>query len=402
MRLRFLIGLCLGLAGRAQIAPAEAEVRFWQARCDRDPADAFSPTRLGLVCLKQLRTTGRNEWETQAESALRLSLKRDPQHVPAMVAMIALCLRVHRFTEAQTLADNAVRLAPDQADALAARGDARLELGQLAAARVDYERVAERAPGLAAQSRLARLEFLEGHPAEAAARLERALAEAPAGTSPETLAQVELQLGELRFRAGDFDRAEALYERARKHAPDLPVTLDHLAELQGGQGKHATARELFETLATRTERPEYRQAVGDLFTAAGDTVAAKTAHDQALAGFLQVAGKNDRRYDHHLAVFFSDVRRDATAAVKWAQRDFDTRDTAFTEDALAWALHLQGESSRAKELLAKALASGIQDAQLFFHAAMIFLSAGDKTTGQQWLARAAAVNPRYQAYHFHR
>lgn len=402
MRFRSLLWLGLALAVSARATPLEDEVRFWEARSERDVADAMSPTLLGQACLKLVRATALAKWETKAFAALEMALARNPEHVPALVALSGLCLRRHAFAEAAKWADEAVRLAPEQAGALAAQGDARLELGRLAEARTDYERVAEMLPGLAAQSRLARLQFLEGHPVEAAIRLEQALTNAPAGVKPETLAQVELQLGELRFRSGAFAEAAAHYQQARQLEPELPAVLDHQAEWRAASGQSASARELFETLATRTQRPEYRQAVGDILKSAGDVEAARPWHEQALRGYLEAAEQADPRYDHHLATFFSDVRRDAPAAVKWARRDFVRRETAFTLDSLAWALHLNGEKAEARQLLDRALASGIQDAQLFFHAAIILLAEGDKAAGQHWLARAAAVNPRYQAYHFHR
>lgn len=394
--------LGLGLAFAAHATPLEDEVRFWEARSARDVADAISPTFEGEACLKLVRVTALAEWETKAEAALRTALSRNPQHVPAMAALSSLCLRRHAFAEAEKWANEAVRLEPDQAVARAARGDARLELGRLAEAKADYQLVAEKAPGLGIQSRLARLQFLEGHPKEAAAALEQALSEAPAGARPETLAQVELQLGELWFRAGDYDRAAQLYGQAQRHAPELPVVLDHQAELEAARGKAAAARGLFEALANRTRRPEYRQAVGDILKSAGDVEAARLWHDQALKGYLEAVEHDDPRYEHHLATYFSDVHRDAAAAVKWARRDFAQRETAFTLDSLAWALHLNGDKTEARQLLDRALASGIQDAQLFFHAGIIVLAQGDKAGGQQWLARAAAVNPHFQSYHFHR
>ncbi|HTH49264.1 MAG TPA: tetratricopeptide repeat protein [Candidatus Limnocylindria bacterium] len=406
MRFRPICWLCfglgLGLSGAVRATPLEDEVRFWEARSARDIADAISPTFEGEACLKLVRATARMEWETKAEAALRTALARNPEYVPALVALSALCLRRHAFAEAAKWADEAVRLEPEQAVALAARGDVRLETGQLAEARADYRRVAEKAPGLGAESRLARLQFLEGQPKEAAAALERALNNPPAGARPETLAQVELQLGELRFRSGDYAGATALYRQAQQHAPELPVVLDHQAELEAAEGQAALARGRFEALARRTLRPEYQQAVGDLLKSAGDETAARAWHDQALQGYLEAARHDDPRYDHHLATFYSDVRRDAAAAVKWARLDFARRQTAFTMDSLAWALHLDGQPAEARKLLDRALATGIQDAQLFFHAAIIVLAEGDKQAGGQWLASAAAVNPHFQAYHFHR
>ena len=142
--------------------------------------------------------------------------------------------------------------------------------------------------------------------------------------------------------------------------------------------------------------------MGDLLVAAGDRARAGPWHDRALKGYLEVAEGGDRRYDHHLATFYSDTRRDPAAAVKWARCDHEQRQTVFTEDALAWALHQDGRREEAGQMIARALARGTEDAGLVFHAAMIRLAAGDKEAGRAHLARAASLNPRYQTYHFHR
>ena len=402
MKLRALFWLSGALVCRASTAPSDAEIRFWQQRSDRDPADAFSPARLGSAFLALSRSTGVPEWETKADAAFRLALARDPEQQTGLVSLSALCLRRHAFAEAERLAAEAIRLSPGRADGYAARGDARLELGQIAGAREDYARADALSPGLAMSSRLAHLRWIEGQRAEACALLAAALGDASAGADPMAVAQVKLQLGELRFRSGELGQARTLYTAAAGLLPGHPSATERLAELRGAEGDLIGAKEMFEGCADRTGRPEYYQAVGDLLVAAGDRAGAGPWHDRALKGYLQAAEGGDRRYDHHLATFFSDTRRDPAAAVKWARRDHEQRQTVFTEDALAWALHQDGRREEAERMMARALARGTEDAGLHFHAAMIRLAAGDKEAGRDHLARAASLNPRYQAYHFHR
>ena len=402
MKLRALLWLSAALVCRAAAVPSDEELRFWQERGDRDPADAFSPARLGSAFLARLRSTGASKWETKAEAAFRLALARDPGQHAALVSLSALCLRRHAFAEAERLASESIRLSPGSADGYGARGDARLELGRIDEAREDFSRAADLTPGLAARSRLAHLRWLEGHRDEACSLLAAALDDVSPGADPEAVAQVKLQLGELKFRSGDFGQARTLYAAAAGLLPGHPAATERLAELRGADGDLIGAKEMFEGCAERTGRPEYCQAVGDLLVAAGDHAGAGPWHDLALQGYLEAAEGGDRRYDHHLAGFYSDTRRDPASAVKWARRDHEQRRTVFTEDALAWALHQDGRREEAGQMMARALARGTEDAGLFFHAAMIRLAAGDKEAGRELLARAASVNPRYQAYHFHR
>ena len=402
MKLRALFWLSAALVCRAAAVPSDAEIRFWQQRSDRDPADAFSPARLGSAYLVLSRSTGVPEWETKADAAFRLALARDPEQQAGLVSLSALCLRRHAFAEAERLALEAIRLSPGRADGYAARGDARLELGRIDEAREDFSRADGLAPGLAMSSRLAHLRWLTGHRAEACALLVAVLGDASTGADPEAVSQVTLQLGELRFRSGELVQARSLYTAAAGLFPDHLAATERLAELRGAEGDLLGAKEMFEGCAARTGRPEYCQAVGDLLVAAGDRAGAGPWHDRALKGYLEAAEGGDRRYDHHLATFYLDTRRVPAAAVKWARRDHEQRQTVFTEDALAWALHQDGRREEAGQMMARALARGTEDAGLFFHAAMIRLAAGDKEAGRDHLARAASLNPRYQTYHFHR
>lgn len=108
-----------------------------------------------------------------------------------------------------TLDALAVRV-PDQAVVLHLRGGARLANGDRQGARADFERVVQLAPGLdAAVVNLARLDALEGRPADGIARLERRIAEHP------DAAALRTDLGQLLLASGRDDAALRAWEQAR-------------------------------------------------------------------------------------------------------------------------------------------------------------------------------------------
>jgi tetratricopeptide (TPR) repeat protein len=107
-------------------------------------------------------------------------------------------------------------------------------------------------------------------------------------------------------------------------------------------------------------------------------------------------------YYHHLASLYADARHDGAEAVKWAQKDLALRPNFATQDALAWALYRAGRFAEALDEMTKALSSGVKDAHLFFHAAMIHLAAGRTDEGKRFLQRAADTNPGYENFHAHR
>jgi hypothetical protein len=71
-------------------------------------------------------------------------------------------------------------------------------------------------------------------------------------------------------------------------------------------------------------------------------------------------------------------------------------------DALAWALFKAGKNEEALDLTTRALATGVLDAHILYHAGMIRMGSGDIPGGSAELQKAMKVNPRYNTFHVHR
>ena len=65
-------------------------------------------------------------------------------------------------------------------------------------------------------------------------------------------------------------------------------------------------------------------------------------------------------------------------------------------------MYRNGEFPAALNTMEKALTSGVKDAHVFFHAAMIHLAAGKTDEGKQLLKKAGEINPGYENFHAHR
>jgi tetratricopeptide (TPR) repeat protein len=215
-------------------------------------------------------------------------------------------------------------------------------------------------------------------------------------------AWVELQRGLLSLGRGRYAAAADHYDRAGRAYSGYWLVDEHVAELCAARGRFDDAVALYQRVITRAPRPEVQQQFGDLYAFIGKPDLAKPWHDKALAGYLESADRGDVHYFHHLAAFYADVAQDGREAVKWATRDVELRRNYATEDALAWALYRDGQTSEALGASGRALAYGISDAHLFFHAAMIHLAAGRTSDGQRLLRQTAEVNPGYKNFHVHR
>jgi tetratricopeptide (TPR) repeat protein len=215
-------------------------------------------------------------------------------------------------------------------------------------------------------------------------------------------AWVELERGLLELNRGRYQKAAAHYDRADKAYSGYWLVDERRAELLAAGRKFDEAAALFRRIIARAPRPELQQALGDLLAFAGKPDQAKPWHDAALAEYLASAARGEVHYYHHLAGFYADVRQDGAEALKWARKDNELRDNFMTQDALAWALYRDGQFSAARESIKKALASGVRDPHLFFHAAMIHLAAGRTDEGKRLLRTVSDMNPGYENFHVHR
>ena len=215
-------------------------------------------------------------------------------------------------------------------------------------------------------------------------------------------AWVQLQRGVLKLRQGRYEEALAHYDRADRAYSGYWLVDDHKAELLGAEGKFAEAAQLYEQVIARAPRPEFQQALGELYEVLGQRDRAENCYQKALAGYLESAERGDVHFYHHLADFYADVREDGAEAVKWARMDIALRRNFSTLAALAWALYRAGEFAEALETMQQALSSGVADAHLFFQAAKIHKSAGGNGNGERYLQMAQAINPHYRSFHVHR
>ena len=145
------------------------------------------------------------------------------------------------------------------------------------------------------------------------------------------------------FQPRTVGPSEKSYQAALAERPDDAAAQEHLGELRAAQRRYEEAISLYEQAIARTLRPEFRQALGDVYAAMGQPANAGTWHALARGVYLKDIAEGNVHFFHHLAGFFSDTEENPAEAVKWARRDLEFRHTAAAEDALAWALYRGGE-----------------------------------------------------------
>ena len=385
----------------------EHELRFLEDRVQRDPDDIIAQNWLAGIYLQRVRETGSYEWLRRAREAARRSLAsvRAEQNATGLLMQARVEYESHHFAAARDRALALTKIEPGKSRAFALLGDALLEFGDLDQAAAAYEEMQKRkGDPVESETRLARLDLMRGASDSARKHFEKAVEAARdlSPPQPETVAWCLVQLGQLAFNTGQWDAAEKHFRSAIAELPGETGALEHLGELRAAQEKYDEAILLYEKVIARMPRPEFWQAMGDVYAAMGKPAAAATWHARARDAYLKNTQEGNSHYFHHLAGFFSDTEENPVEALKWARKDLELRHSVGARDALAWALYRAGEFESAANASRETLTSGTKNAHILFHAGMIFLAAGDPVRGKEVLAEAARINPRHNSFHVHR
>jgi tetratricopeptide (TPR) repeat protein len=335
-----------------------------------------------------------------AESAIDRAIGEIGSLADLYLLKANLEFRLHRLEKADREVKALARFAGNS-QIVALKAGIAFQQGAYSEAKKGYQSAIEKNPSWDNLARLAYWEAKFGDP-DLADSLYRQAEEEISAKEMRSYAWVELERGLLEFNRGRYDKASAHYQQADKAYSGYWLVEEHIAELLAAERKFDEAAALYKKVVARAPRPEFQQALGDLFLFMGKEDLAKPWHDAALAAYLESAGRGEVQYYHHLVGFYADVRQNGAEAMKWARKDAELRPNFITQDGLAWALYRNGQFPAALDAMEKTLSSGVKDSHLFFHAAMIYLAAGRTGEGKRLLKTVAEINPGYENFHVHR
>jgi tetratricopeptide (TPR) repeat protein len=201
-------------------------------------------------------------------------------------------------------------------------------------------------------------------------------------------------LGHLHFNKGDLKTAEASYQTTLDRQPNYPHAIAGLARVRAAQGRISEAITLYQSLVERLPLPEFAIALGELLDAAGKPEQAKAQFDLVRA-IQQLNANADMNTDMEMALFEAD-HGDPARALQLARAAYTKRPGIYGADALAWALHANGQNEEAWRYAQLALRLGAKDAMLHFHAGMIAAELDGKVReAQRLLSAALSINPHF-------
>lgn len=366
-------------------------IAAWTSNLAANDRDFISAATLGMLYEARARLSGDITDYARAEEAATRSLAIEPRQLDVQALHARLLLATHDFPAALAEAQAIDRAAPDQPAVLAIIADAHLELGDLPAATLLYERIQILASGPAVTARLARVAFLTGNPAGAATQAEAAHAAAAAeGQDGPALSWYAYLAGTLALAGGAPETAATWFDRALEAWPQSHLALAGRARAAAALGDVDRAIAGYRAAIVVAPQPEALTALGDLLALRGDDAGAEEQY-ATVAAIARLQGGEGPVYSRQQVLFSVNHDRDLAAALTLAELELAERRDAYGYDAYGWALLANGRAADADAAIAAALETGIRDATILFHAGEIKAALGDVAAARALLNEALAI-----------
>jgi tetratricopeptide (TPR) repeat protein len=355
------------------------------------PRDAVGWATLGLAYVEQARVSADPSYYPKADGVLARSLRLQPKdNETALTGRAALAAARHDFSGALRLADQALAINAYAARPLAVRVDALVELGRLDDAYDAVRSADRRRPGIPIFTRYAYVMELRGNVKDARRVLTRAV---NAANAPGDLAYVQTQLGELAWSQGDLRGADRGFRAALQADPSYLPALDGRAKVRAARGDVTSAIADRQALVGRAPLPGYAAALGELYESRGQRDKAREQY-AIIAAWTRLARANGVATDLDTALVQADLGN-AAEALRAARAEWAKRRTPFVADALAWALHVNGQDKEALTYAKQATKTGYASAQFDYHRGMIEKALGHRTEARRHLTAALDRNAHF-------
>src|SRR5712692_5485988 len=303
---------------------------------------------------------------------------------------------LHEFEQSVEWATKALAVDPAYQPAHGLLGDAALEMGDYDLAFKHYQKMLDLRPDLSSYSRGAQVLWVTGNQRKAVFMMDKAVN--AGGSYAENTAWARAQLALLLWSQGALLPAEQVLEAALKATPGNHHVLAATAKVRTARGDYAAAIDHYKRAIAVVPQFETVVALGDLYAVTGqkDEAEKQYALVETINRLNLAAGV---RTDLQMAKFYADHDRNVAQAAQEAEAASRTRKTVYAFDTLAWSYYKAGRYEEARQAIRKALARRTPDAEILFHAGMIYARLGDRVTAQQFLYEALSMNPHFHPAH---
>jgi tetratricopeptide (TPR) repeat protein len=373
-------------------SPAQQRIAAAKLQIEADPKKIQAYNELALAYIRRARETADLKYLNDADAALTQGLKLDESDFQLRKSRVALLLSRHQFIEAREQADNLHRRVPDDVMVYGYLAEADIALGKYSEADTNAQWMMNMRPNNTPALLVgARLRTLYGDTHGAIEFLSQAYSQ----TSPvevEELAWIANQIASIQIDSGQDDEAAQTLEQAARAFPDYPYTSENMARVRTNQGRENEAIQLWTAACTVDSDPHVLYELARAQEIAGRIREARANY----AIFEKKANSPDTATDDSkldLILMYAESPARAPDALALALHETNAREDVWTLDAYAWALYVNGKYEEANSAIQKVLGVGIQNAQIFDHAAHIAQKVNHGADAITYFERSAQINP---------
>lgn len=395
LALAFMITLLsfLPVYGQEQPSPAEQKITLARKAIEADPKNYQFYNELALALSRKARETADPSYYEQAEEALKNSFSLQPYNMEGRKMQVWMLLGKHEFKKALEKASELNRQMPDDILTYGFLVDANMELGNYEDAEKAAQWMLDMRPGnVPGLTRAAYLREVFGD-IDGAAELMSAAYQRTPPNEVEDRAWMLTHLAHLQLMSGKIEDSERLLNEALLLFPGYHYALDGLAKVRMAQEKYSEAADLLRQRYDASPHPENLYALAKALEKAGRTKQSKFGFSEfekkALAE-MQNADNSNRE----LIFYYSDIAKKPAEALHIAQNEISRRQDVYTLDAYAWALYMNKKYTEAREQIGKALAIGIRDATMCYHAGAIAIKLNDRKSAAHFLKQSLDMFPQ--------
>ncbi len=370
-------------------------VQEYRKKIGEKPGVISNYVSLARLFLQESRISGKHhEYIPKAEQVLEMALNRKPNDFSAMITRASIFLTKHQFQKARDLALRAIEFNPHNAYARGVLTDALVELGEYDAAVQSCDEMLAIRPDLRSYSRAAYLRELHGQQ-KAAIKAMQMAAEAGA-PGYENRAWAFYNLGNLYLEKGALDTAAFIYRGILDERPHYAFAISGLAQVFTARGAYDQAIEMLVKAIQISPEHLFLEQLATIYR----TLEQPENGAEWLESVLQAYRQHEAggwNVDLEFARFCLDNEIYLAEALRRTEKEYRSRpENIDVLDTYAWALYKNGRGIEAMPMIDKAMRLHTQRAKLFYHAGVIYESAGQSDAALTFLERALSVNPFLQ------
>jgi tetratricopeptide (TPR) repeat protein len=314
----------------AQIDALEPEVRRGRASVE---------TRAGLAELISLRglIVGRVADYDKAEEIAEQLVRDAPMDAQALRARARTRAGFHRFNDALADIDRAERLSLDAETAKGERAGIFQALGRYDESHVLRDEAAKRQASFENLAALVGLHAERGEIEAAEQQYEQSCSRYR-GVSPFPIALLDFQLGLMWMHAGQLNDARRLFKAAWRRVPLYAQAQGHLAEVEAELGEVDCAISRLQPLAASSDDPDYAAQLARILGDVGRDEESRSWRQVAAARYDELIANHPEAFADHAAEFWLAAGADPDKALQLAKMNVRVRNTPRARSLLARAV----------------------------------------------------------------